>query len=153
MNTKLLEIRDEGTCILAIGIQMQAPPDPPVPRWEDTVAYWFLHYRSGYPEDGSSIMLMCLEDGRATNDPYEWGSRGMGLRTMPNAHNYIIEHWDELKDGDVVDVQVILGETTEPKKSERLRLPVRLPDQDAALEHPNTREVFTMAEYRRDNSE
>ena len=26
----------------------------------------------GYPEDGSSIMLMCLYDGRATNDPYFW---------------------------------------------------------------------------------
>ncbi len=152
MNTKLLEIRDEGTCILVLGIQMEAPVAMECNgRWKDTVAYWFLHYRSGYPEDGSSIMLMCLEDGRATNDPYEWGSRGMGLRTMPNAHNYIIEHWDELKEGDVVDVQFILGETTVAKKSERF--PVRLPTQDVALQYPNSAEVFTMDDYRRDNSE
>lgn len=39
---------------------------------------------------------------------------------MGNAHNWIIDHWQELKDGDVVDVQFILGETKEPKVSERL---------------------------------
>ena len=113
MTTKLLEIRDERTTILVLGIQMMS-------KRPDGLDYWFLHYRSGYPEDGSSIMLMCLADGMATNDPYEWGSRGMGMRTMPTAHNYIIEQWDKLKDGDVVDVQVILGETTVPKKSERM---------------------------------
>lgn len=43
--------------------------------------------------------------------------------------------------------QVILGETAVPKKSKRL------PQQDAALQYPNSVEVFTMADYRRDNSE
>ena len=43
---------------------------------------------------------------------------------MPVAHNYIIEHWHELKDGDVVDVQFILGETKAPKVSERRSAPV-----------------------------
>jgi len=36
------------------------------------------------------------------------------------AHQYIRVHFDELKDGDVVDVQFIMGKTTEPKISERL---------------------------------
>lgn len=31
----------------------------------------------------------------------------------------IIDHWDELEDGSVVDVQFILGERLEPKRSER----------------------------------
>ena len=35
------------------------------------------------------------------------------------AHHYIIEHWDKLRDGDVVDVSFILGETQQPKVSER----------------------------------
>lgn len=36
-------------------------------------------------------------------------------------HNqYIIEHFDELESGDVVDVEFIVGETTEQKKSERI---------------------------------
>ena len=113
MNTKLLEIRDKGTCILALGIQMMS-------KRPDGLEHWFLHYRSGYPEDGSIIMLMCLSDGKATADLYEWASLGMGSRTMPNAHDYIARHFDELSEGDVVDVQVILGETTVPKKSERM---------------------------------
>lgn len=109
--TKLLEIRDKGTCILALAIQMVG--------LSTSVGYWFLHYRCGYPEDGSSIMLMCLDNGKATNDPYEWPALGMGIRTMGTAHNWILGHFEELGDGDVVDVQVILGETRCPKKSER----------------------------------
>ena len=35
-----------------------------------------------------------------------------------NAHHYIQEHFDELHDGDVVDVEFILGETKAPKVSE-----------------------------------
>jgi hypothetical protein len=125
MNTKFIEIRDEGTCILALAIQMQATAtglgdrtftDPAIAEIER----WFLHYRSGYPDDGSSIMLMCLCDGKATNDPYEWIALGMGSRTMGNAHNWITDHWRDVKDGDVVDVQFILGETKVPKVSERL---------------------------------
>ncbi len=38
---------------------------------------------------------------------------------MPVAHHYIIEHWAELSDGDVVDVEFILKETTVLKVSER----------------------------------
>lgn len=40
-------------------------------------------------------------------------------RAYPVAHKYIIENWAKLKDGDVVDVQFILGETKAPKVSER----------------------------------
>ena len=32
---------------------------------------------------------------------YEWASLRMGPRTMPVAHNYIIEHFELLEDGDV----------------------------------------------------
>ena len=55
-----------------------------------------------------------------TNDPYEWSDLGMGLRTMQVAHNYIIEHYSGLSDGDVVDVEYVLGERLSPKISERL---------------------------------
>ena len=64
-------------------------------------------------------MLMMLDDGKATNDPYKWESLGLGPRTMPVAHNYIIENWHDLRDGDVVDVEFILGESSAPKTSER----------------------------------
>jgi hypothetical protein len=39
---------------------------------------------------------------------------------MPVSHNYIIDHFDELADGDVVDVEFILGEKPAKKVSERL---------------------------------
>ena len=57
---------------------------------------------------------MFLNDCRAANDPHEWNSR-----TMTAAHVYIEMHWSELSDGDVVDVEFILGETAQQKKSER----------------------------------
>lgn len=40
------------------------------------------------------------------------------------AHLYVRDHWAELRDGDVVDVQFILGETAAPKKSERETAPL-----------------------------
>jgi hypothetical protein len=110
IESKVLEIRDEGTFIGALAIRMLGTTP--------TQTYYLR--RCGYPADGSSIMLMVLHDGRATNDPYEWPSLGKGVRTMSNAHNWIIDHYDKLSDGDVVDVQVILGETKEPKVSERM---------------------------------
>jgi hypothetical protein len=38
---------------------------------------------------------------------------------MAQAHHHIYEKWDSLEDGDVVDVEFILGETTKPKLSEK----------------------------------
>lgn len=111
LETKVLEIRDKGTCIPALAIRMQA---------KTPIQSYYIHYRSGYPGNGSSIMLMILADGKATNDPYMWGALGMGVRTMPNAHLYIEQHFDGLRDGAVVDVEYIKGETAEPKMSERL---------------------------------
>ena len=110
IESKVLEIRDEGTFIGVLAIRMLGA---------NPIQAYYLR-RCGYPADGSSIMLMLLADGRATNDPYEWPARGLGQRTMGNAHNWIIDHFNELSDGDVVDVQVIIGETKESKVSERL---------------------------------
>jgi hypothetical protein len=38
---------------------------------------------------------------------------------MRVAHDHIMRHWSTLKDGDVVDVEYILGEAATPKTSER----------------------------------
>jgi hypothetical protein len=43
---------------------------------------------------------------------------------MATAHHYIYDHFDELDDGDVVDVEFILGETAIKKVSERLTVHV-----------------------------
>jgi hypothetical protein len=107
MKVKILEIRDEGTFIPVLCVDMN--PDHEGQR--------YLLRRCGFPCDyRPNILLTRLSaDGTpAWNDPYGWGGR-----TFPVSHNYIIDHWDELKDGDVVDVSFILGETTTKKISER----------------------------------
>lgn len=109
MQAKTLEIRDEGTFIPALAVDIN--PDNDEQR--------YLMRRVGYPCDGRpNIIVTHLTGGyKADNDPYGWGGR-----TWPHAHKYIIEHWAELKDGDVVDVSFILGETAAPKLSENPRL-------------------------------
>lgn len=109
MTTKMIEIRDVGTTIAALAM---------CTRSEDEIEKRFL-WRAGYaPTNGDGVILMNLSDHKATSDPYEWYSLRMGTRTMQNAHRYIIDHWEELKSGDVVDVQFILGETKAPKRAE-----------------------------------
>ena len=105
MKAKALEIRDEGTFIPALAVDMN-----PI---EDGQRY--LLRRCGYPCDYRPNVILTRLDGsgKASNDPYEWGGR-----TWPTAHKYIIEQWHSLKDGDVVDVSYILGETDAPKVSE-----------------------------------
>jgi hypothetical protein len=112
MKTKVLELRDEGTFIAILAVDMN------VERPEER----YLLRRCGYPCDGRPNILIThlAADGRpAWNDPYGWGGR-----TYPVAHNWIIEHWNEISDGDVIDVSFILGESDKPKVSERLTVPV-----------------------------
>lgn len=106
MKTKLLEIRDRCTLIIVLAVDMQ--PDNDEQRW--------ALRRYGYPCDGRpNVMIMHANGEReASNDPYFWQDR-----TMTEAHQYIIENWPKLKDGDVIDVEFILGETKAPKISER----------------------------------
>lgn len=124
MQAKALELRDEGTFIPVLCVDMnpgddddgRSPPDESRVAWESRR---YLLRRVGYPCDGCPNILMTRlsGDGQATNDPYGWKD---GTRTFPAAHQWIIEHWNELRDGDVVDVQFILGETSAPKVSERV---------------------------------
>ena len=107
MKVKTLELRDRATFIPLLAIDIN--PDNDAQRW--------LMRRVGYPCDGQPnvIITKLSGDGDASNDPYAW----RGARSFPVAHDWIINHWDDLKDGDVVDVEFILGENKEPKASER----------------------------------
>jgi hypothetical protein len=112
MTTKLFELRDKATFIPVIAIQVIS--DAPLTPQE-----YYLLSRAGYGPASDCVILIRAEcagiDRNATYDPYSWGS----ARTFPVAHLHIIKHWDELKSGDVIDVEFILGETTAPKTSER----------------------------------
>jgi hypothetical protein len=113
MIAKALELRDEGTFIPILCVDMT--PSNGEQR--------YLLRRCGYACDGRPNVIMTRLDGsgQATNDPYAWPRPG---RTYAVAHAYIIKHWPRLADGDVVDVQFILGETAAPKRSEREDVPL-----------------------------
>lgn len=130
MKTKLLEIRDAGTFIPIVCVDMnpgsQSPEGRPGDEDADSMAAWnarkYLLRRCGYPCDGRpNIAIACASaDGQPfRNDPYEQSGR-----TFQVAHHYIIEHWEDLVDGDVVDVEFILGESKAPKVSERQTAPL-----------------------------
>lgn len=124
MKAKLLELRDEGTFIALLCVDMNPDVRDPMRALTDgrvgqSVEQLYLLRRCGYPCDGRpNIAITHLRCGgdKCSNDPHYWGGR-----TFPIAHKYIIENWDKLRDGDVVDVEFILGERPEPKVSERLK--------------------------------
>ena len=103
MKTVIIEIRDRATFIPALAIEM---------RGTHPAAKQLL-WRAGYAPDVRYVMLVKVDGGMARYDPYDWGDR-----TMKTAHAWIVEHWESLSDGAVVDVEYILGETSEPKESE-----------------------------------
>jgi len=122
MQAKALEIRDEATCIPVLCVNMN-PAIFTSGKVEEHIGQRYLLRRCGYPCDGRPNILMTKmsADGEpAWNDPHGWARS----RTMFHAHDYIIENWATLKDGDVVDVQFILGETQKPKVSERVEHPL-----------------------------
>jgi hypothetical protein len=90
----------------------------PVPTNE---AQRYLLRRDGYSGtvDEHCIIMIDAQCRGVAYDCYDWPG---GSRTKQVAHNYITEHWHELADGDVVDVEFILGESGKPKISERYEL-------------------------------
>ena len=119
MITKAFEIRDRGTFIPVVAIKMV--PSYLADTADEVEAERYLLRRAGYNFDQPSILLCRMEasgvDRNATYDAYAWGS---SARTMTAAHLYIEQNFDELETGDVIDVEFILGETTQMKVSERL---------------------------------
>lgn len=115
MITKILEVRDRMTFLPILAVDMNANGFVDDPSF---IAERYLLRRVGYPcDDKPNILItkLAADGSPANNDPHHWGDR-----TMAVAHLFIIDHWTALKDGDVVDVEFLLGETSAPKLSERL---------------------------------
>lgn len=113
MEVKILEVRDAGTMIPLLCVNLGK---------SDNKGQHYLMRRMGYPLDGEPNIAVChlnCNNDPMTNDPYQ---QTVEPRTYRVAHHYIIEHWGTLSDGDVVDVQFILGEHAEKKRSERFNL-------------------------------
>jgi hypothetical protein len=107
MEIKCLEIRDANTFIPVICIRPVAEND----------AQRYLLRRDGYRADETEpcIIMINAQCRGAAYDPYDWQER----RTKGHAHQYIADHWHKLHDGDVIDVEFILGEKPAKKISER----------------------------------
>lgn len=96
---KSLEIRDKATFIPALAIQVSGGDG-------------YLFRRAGF--DRPIVYLIHLISERCAFDPFTWADR-----TMTTAHQYIEKEFDSLSDGDVIDVEFILGESSVKKLSER----------------------------------
>lgn len=103
MVSKLLEIRDRFTLVPALAIQVSGKDG-------------YLLRRAGF--QSPMIYLIALATQKCGYDPYGWGDR-----TFTVAHQYIERAWAGLQNGDVIDVEFILGETTEMKQSESVTVP------------------------------
>lgn len=111
MEVKCLEVRDANTFIPVICLR-------PVPVNE---AQRYLLRRDGYQGNAQEhcVIMIDAQCRGVAYDPYDWVDKKRN-RTHKVAHWHIQEHWGELRDGDVVDVEFILGERAEPKVSERV---------------------------------
>lgn len=108
MEIKCFEIRDRATFYPVICIRPVAAND----------AQRYLLRRDGYSasQDEQCIILIDAQCRGVAYDPYDWPS---SPRTTRVAHHHIAEHWQSLRDGDVIDVEFVLGETEQPKISEK----------------------------------
>jgi len=106
---KIFEIRDRSTFIPAIAFKIEGKNDQER----------YLLSRAGFgrlPANQSDYVFLCRASNpsQCEHDEYAWNNR-----TMSNAHKIIMENWETLRGGEVVDVEFYLGETNTPKESER----------------------------------
>lgn len=120
MRTKILEVRDAGTFLPVVAVQMF--PEDGFGN-EKYSRQRYLLRRVGYPcgdrYEAQVVLFRANGDGEALSDPYQWPSRMMQV-----AHIHILEKFADLRDGDVVDVEFLLGLRPAPKVSEREASPL-----------------------------
>lgn len=109
MNAKVIEIRDKMTYIPVLAIRPDAMENGDINPYVQAALSW-----AGYGfAANNSVIVVNLHTTEAHNNPYLWENS----RTMNLAHEYIEEHYDDLKDFDIVDVEYIQGEQKTPKGS------------------------------------
>lgn len=119
--TRTFEVRDRMTFIVAIAVRIWWSDHEGQNRQGGAVydardAAQRLLWRAGYGPSGGPYTQLIKATGGGMHtqcDPYGWNDR-----TMTAAHAYIHDHWDDLTDGQVVDVEHILGERLAPVESE-----------------------------------
>lgn len=105
MTVKLVEIRDRATFVPALAIRLDT----------DDARERYLLGRAGFHNPESYVLLVRLDD--APYDPYGHATQA---RTIPVVHRHLIDHFDDVAPGAVLDVEFLLGESAAPKLSEQL---------------------------------
>lgn len=93
---KHLEIRDHQTCMPVLTIPIT-----------NNVMTRSVGYTDGM------IIMYCLETGATESQLFRWASEW-----HRKVHQYIVDHWKELTDGQVIDFRVVRGETDVPCESQ-----------------------------------
>ena len=106
VEVKLFEVRDRATHIPVMATRVMASVRP-----ED-----YPLRRAGFSVGEFYVLLTKLAGETTHYDPYDWRCG----RTLAVAHDHIIQFWDDLASGDVLDAEFILGESATKKLTERL---------------------------------
>ena len=101
---KVLEIRDRATYIPVVAFKTAGESD----------AEQSLFKSVGLTNE--HLILVKLSDCTANYSSFRWDRQS---RTMRVAHDYINAHWNNIKSGDVVDIEYILKETVSKKMPQR----------------------------------
>lgn len=103
-NFKIVEIRDRATFIPALAMRM-------IPEnGMQELLFNEIGYRSS--SDPCIILMALAQPSLASKHSDEWGN--CSPRTMPTAHKWIEENYDEIEDCQVIDVEYILKEVDKP---------------------------------------
>lgn len=108
---KIFEVRDRMTFMPMLAVKLFTSTE------DERYLLWRLGYGDTPQEQELYVLLFTLQGKPLVGafDLYDHADR-----TRQTAHKYIEENWEQLKTGDVVDVEFINGETKNKKVSERL---------------------------------
>jgi len=124
MLSKVFEIVDHGTFIVVLATRLDGKPafelhdDPALSlvdytrNVDDYDRVKRLLARQAWPPETGHIIVTTLTNLKTDYMPETWGSNTLSL-----AHRHIIENWDDLRTGELIDCRVLRGEQTEPGPS------------------------------------
>lgn len=101
MKTKVFEVRDSATLLPVLAVKMEGHTE----KEKKIVG------RGGFAS--YHILVTDLENKETNHDPFAWDNS-----TMKTIHQYLIQHFDEVENTDVIDAEFIRGESQQPKSSE-----------------------------------
>lgn len=113
MKTKMFEVVDRATCLVVVATKMT--PEYKNDDYDEYEREYNLLRKMGFSDFKTNplVLMYSVDHKKGYYTPYEWNSR-----TMTTAHKYIQDNFDELEQDDVIDVEYVLGETQEIKKSQ-----------------------------------